>query len=371
MVKQIKMEDKNVEINLTLKQLNQSNAIAYNNDYLASSSDYEFKVLQKAYNSTAKLYSSIKMAIKNNQCQTADCYYENLKITQLEQAPQISIDFMTDVLAELSTTDTNNYDVNNDYRYYVAYCVMSGKPGFSKTDGYDIDLYLNEDATQTIVFSGPMFEEDLILNSSALNAMLEANTSLVARTPDINKEMLRLLTQVGLFAQTDVLENGELSPSARISEEFIAKNVDGSFDYMIIDIGGGKGRNTLKFDLDKIEKKVTPFINAEVAGLLSLEQEAVAAWNVYISKSTTVEEDDQMVQNANAGSDAWSYKKDLPLSQDKKILFESKYKEYFMNNYLKQFITNQLPTVEEDAGVFDLEEARAAKAQKFIDDNNL
>ena len=48
-----------------------------------------------------------------------------------------------------------------------------------------------------------------------------------------------------------------------------------------------------------------------------------------------------------------------------------KYKEYFMNNYLKQFTTNQIPTVKADAAVFDLEEAKKAKAQKFIDDNNL
>ncbi len=42
-----------------------------------------------------------------------------------------------------------------------------------------------------------------------------------------------------------------------------------------------------------------------------------------------------------------------------------------MNNYIKQFITNQLPTVEADAAVFDLAEAKRAKAQKFIDENNL
>ena len=42
-----------------------------------------------------------------------------------------------------------------------------------------------------------------------------------------------------------------------------------------------------------------------------------------------------------------------------------------MNNYLKQFTTNQIPTVKADAAVFDLEEGKNAKAQKFIDDNKL
>ena len=123
--------------------------------------------------------------------------------------------------------------------------------------------------------------------------------------------------------------------------------------------------------MDKIDKKTSPFINAEVAGLLSSEQNAVAAWNVYIAQGTSQEEDDQMVQNANAGASSWSYELDLPLQQDKKVLFETKYKEYFMNNYLNEFTKNQTPTVKEDAAVFDLAEAKKAKAQKFLDDNDL
>ena len=365
------MENKNITTNLLLKQINQSNAIAYNNDYLAESSDYNFKILEVAYANTAKMYAAIKMDIKNNNCTTGNCYYENQKLKQLEEAPQVSINFIQNILGELSVTDTPNYDVNNDYRYLVANSIFTSKPGFSKTDGYQLYLILNDDGTQTMIFNGPMFEKELVINSAALESILEADTFLVTPTPDIQSEMVQLLSKVGIFNLEDVLENGQLAPNARISEEFVMKNSDGSFDYEIIDIGGGKGRNILKFDMDKIERKVALFINAEVAGLLSSEQQAVAAWNVYIAKGSTPEEDDQMVQNANAASESWSYEKDLPLSQDKKVLFETKYKDYFMNNYLKQFITNQLPTVTQDAAVFDLAEAKKAQAQKLIADNNL
>ena len=65
--------------------------------------------------------------------------------------------------------------------------------------------------------------------------------------------------------------------------------------------------------MKKIEQKVTPFINAEVAGLMSSEQDVIAAWNVYISKDTSVEEDAQMAQNANAGASSWSYELELKL----------------------------------------------------------
>ncbi len=365
------MEDKNMLKNLVIKQFNDSNAIAYNKEFLMQNSDYEFKILDNAYQPTVKLYAQLKMLIKNNTCSEPNCLAEKEMLRNLEKAPAISVDFIQNIISELGVTEESNYDVNNDYRYAVANSIMTAKPGFSKTDGYLVELYVDEDGGQTLMFDGPMFEDPLVINNAALNSLLSSDTSLVVSTPDINKDMLDLLTKVGIFDAQDVLEDGTLSAGAMIKEEFILKNPDGSYDYEIIDIGNGKGRNILRFDLDKIERKIDPFINAEVSGLLSSEQDAVAAWNVYIAQGTSVEEDDQMVQNANAGSKSWSYEKDLPLSQDNKILFENKYKIYFMKNYLKQFITNKFPTVKEDAAVFDLEQARNDKAQKFIDDNNL
>lgn len=379
-------KNKNLQNNLFLKQFNESNAIAYNKEFVANGSDYNFQLLDNAYRNVGKIYAKLKIAVETNKCESDYCSVELAQIKQLEEAPQNSLDFLTSLMAELSVTEEPNYDPNNNYSFTVANSLMSGRPGFSKTDGYDAFLDLLPDGSQQIVFTGPAFktieqdpftfetfeiENPLIINNSSLISLLESDTSLVVSTPDINASMLKLLPEIGLFAQDQVNENGELGASARITEEYIMMNADGSFDYEIIDIGNGKGRNILKFDIEKIDKKVAPFINAEVAGLMSSEQDAVAAWNVYIAKGTSVEEDDQMVQDANSGNEYWSYESDLPLKQENKVLFEKKYKEYFMENYLKQFITNQMPTVEADAAVFDLAEAKKAKAQKFLDDNNL
>ena len=359
------MENKNTIRNLFIKQAQNSDALGYNLDYLSTPVSNEFDVLGRAYEGTGRLYASLKNKIKNNNCNSENCYVEMLQIKQLEDAPQTSLDFLSDVATELSTTEESNFDPNNNYMYAVANSVMLRKPGFSKTEGYDMVLNLLEDGSQEIMFSGPFFEKTLTINNRTLSSLLESDTSIVSTTPDINKEMLRLLIDTGLFNKEDVDDGGELLPNAKIQETFILKGPDQKPDYEIIDIGMGKGRNVLRFDLDKIEKKATPFINAEVSGLLSSEQEAVAAWNVYIAKGSSVEEDDQMVEDANAGSLAWSYEEDLPLSQDNKELFLEKYKKYFMNNYLKQFITNKFPTVEADAAVFNLEEGKKAKAEKM------
>ena len=380
------MENKNVSQNLYLKQFNQSDAIAYSKQFVANANDYNFQLLDNAYRNAGKAYAQLKIAIETNKCESEHCAVELAQIKQLEEAPQASLDFLSSLVAELSVTEESSFDPNNNYKYTVANSLMNGRPGFSKTDGYNAYLDLLPDGSQQIVFMGPAFKttiEDpftfeilevdnpLIINSSALKALIDSETSLVVSTPDISADMIRLLTEIGTFSSDMIGEDGNLKPNATISEEFMLKNLDGSFDYEIVDLGNGKGKNVLQFDMNKIEKKVTPFISAEVAGLMSSEQDAVAAWNVYISKHTSENEDEQMLQFASGENFSWIYETDLPLSQDKKVLFESKYKQYFMDNYLKQFITNQMPTVKEDAAVFDLEEAQKAKAQKFLDDNDL
>ena len=365
------MENKNLFQNLYLKQFNQSDAIAYSEGFVSNASDYNFQLLDNAYRNAGKTYAKLKIAVESNKCVSENCSLELAGIKMLEESPQASLDFLSSLISELSVTEESNLILTIITDIQRANSLMSGKPGFSKTDGYNAYLDLLPDGSQQISFVGPAFKIPLVINSASLKALLDSDTSLIASTPNIDKDMLRLLTEVNLFNPDMIGENSQLKPNAKISEEFILKNPDGSYDYEILDLGNNKGQNVLKFDMNKIEKKVTPFINAEVAGLMSSEQDAVAAWNVYISKGTSANEDAQMAQNANAGKSSWSYELDLPLQQDKKVLFENKYKEYFMNNYLNEFTKNQLPVVKEDAAVFDLSEAKKAKAQKFLDDNNL
>lgn len=357
------MEDKNIKINLFIKQLNQSNALGYNPAYIASTADYNFAILDRAYENTGKVYAELKTALNNNQCVEPGCKYETDRLKFLMEAPNKSLEFLTNIGSQLIVTNDMYYDVNQNYAYAVANAILTGKPTFAKSDGYNVSLQLVENGSQRMIFEGPMLDKPFVINSDALDALMESGTDIVATTPDINKDMLRLLGEVGVMAGgSSNPETGELMPGAKIADEFVLKNPQGEYIYEVVEIGNGMARNILKYDLDKIERKVTPFINAEVAGMLSSEQSVVAAWNVFIGAGTSVSEDDQMAQNANAGFVAWSYEKDLPLMQDKKELFMVKYKEYFMNNYLKQFITNQIPSVSADAVPFELETKEVKEA---------
>jgi len=348
------MDNKNVITNLTIKQMVESSAMGFNKEYIARSSDVNFDILGKAFRDTGKTYAKLKIAIETNNCVSDYCEYEMNKVKQLEQAPQVALDFLAMLISNVEITEEPNFDPNNNFEYTVINCIFKERPGFSRTDGYDIGLYLLEDGSQQMVFTGPAFEAPLVINSSALYSLNEAGTTLVASTPDINKAMEILLTEVNIFSMEDIGENGKLKAGAKIKEEFVMKNPDGSFDYEIVELDNGMGRNILKYDIDRIKRVSNPFIEAEIAATMSSEEETIAAWNVYLSEGKY-----------------WSYTEDLPLMQNKKDKFAKKYKEYFIDTYLLQFTKNQLPTIPEDAQIFNLEEAKMAKAQAFIEANNL
>ena len=361
----------NIKDNLVIKQLIESDFLAYNKEYLAKPIDDNFNII-KAFEGTEKEYARLTLAIKNNNCMDETCQQESAQLLKMQQAPQVFLEFIQNLTDELATTEDDNFDPNNDVAYTIANCILSSKPGFSRNQGYNIVLNILEDGTQEMVFWGGQLPRALIINSSTLNTLLQNETYLITPTPDIPTRMKILLTEIGLFdkkmidAKTKFLMN-----NAKILEEFVLKNPDGSAMYEVVEIGNGMARNIVKYDLDKIQRKTNAFLDADVAGLMSSEQGVIAAWNVYIAKGTSAEEDAEMVQDANAWAQSWTYEDNLPLTQGHKEVFMQKYKEYFSKNYLYDFTENQLPYVEADSVVFDMAQVNKEKAQKFLDDNDL
>ena len=241
------MENKNIVNNTIIKQINESNALAFNKDFVSKGHDVNFDVLGKAFKNTGKIYAKLKIAIENNTCVSENCQYEHEQLKRLSEAPREALDFLELLISQTETTEDSNFDPNNNYEYNVVNCIFKERPGFSKSDGYEMVMNLLEDGSQELIFTGPMFEKPLVINSVALALLNESGSTLVSETPKITDEMMVLLTKVGLFDPSDLLEDGTLSPTAVIADEFILKNPDGSYDYEIIDIGNGKGRNCLLY----------------------------------------------------------------------------------------------------------------------------
>ena len=58
------MEDNNTLINLSIKQMLQSDAMAYNKEYMAKPIDVNFGLFDKAYQDTGRTYAKLKLAIQ-------------------------------------------------------------------------------------------------------------------------------------------------------------------------------------------------------------------------------------------------------------------------------------------------------------------
>ena len=144
--------ENNLNKNLFLQQFNESDAIAYSQGFTSSTSDYNFQLLDNAYRNTGRIYAKLKLAIDSNRCQDETCALELAEIKHLQEAPQVSLDFLSSLLAELSVTDDPNFDPNNNFKYTAANSIMTAKPGFSKSDGYNAYLDLLPNGAQQDCF---------------------------------------------------------------------------------------------------------------------------------------------------------------------------------------------------------------------------
>ena len=125
-------------------------------------------------------------------------------------------------------------------------------------------------------------------------------------------------------------------------QKYALRTPSGEFDLEEVQINEKQKRKFHKFDKDKILQKVDPFLRAEIAGIMENESSAVAAWNMFIGSKITGEEDAQREIDKTAGDNSWSYDI-LPLDAKHKRDFYEGYKEYFFDNYLKDFTRNVVP----------------------------
>jgi len=352
------MENNSAEINRTrnkiIKEVQQSNALAFQPEILGSSISESFDVLGRAFEGTAQKFAEVQLALNNGS--SKDPKADSKIVSQLQNAPKKAISFMENLVGELSTVEDRNFDINNNAEYSILNAMITKKPGFSPKQGFALDMNLNEDGTQELIANGPGLREGgLKINSGTLESLTEAGQSIVAQTPEIEKDMESLLAESQLFDVSMVGKDGKLTGDASINEEFILKGPEGKPVYEEIELGEGKARNVLQYDEEKLAAKLKPFIDAEIAGIIEMGEEGViAAWNTVILPNATQSDEMETSKTISAGDDSWLYERDLPLSPDKKELFAEKYKQHFLRDYLYKFTKNQLPTIEEDREIFNI-----------------
>jgi len=343
----ISPEENRIKSQELIKQ-DSNDGIAYNKQILEHNTGVNFNILGNAFKGKAAIYAANTLKINNNDCPGGNCDQLADENKHLKNAPQNAMKFITQFKTELSATEQPNYDINNPYPYMIINNILNGKIGFGMKDGYNVNMGLLKDGSFDFNASGPGFDEPFKINSSILDKLVMDNKSLISQTPNINKGAGDVLIESGLFNQAHLnKKDNTLTDDAKISiADFGVLNAEGNpiYDQVEIEIEGEKYmRNVYKYNEAKIIKKLKPFLDAEVAGYLSDEQSAVAAWNMYLANDTSMVEDDERVKDKNAGDKSWAYQK-LPLSNRQKQEFSLKYQSYFVKNQLLPFIQNQVPS---------------------------
>lgn len=332
-----------------LQNEDSNDGIAYNIGLLKSNPGAAFDVLGKAFANTASEYAENARKINNNDCDNCDELAHKNQI--FEKAPNTAIEFITSITTELEALKQPNYDINNPSTYMVLNNIINSRVGYGESDGYDVALNLLEDGSFELSANGPKFDEEFKINSSRLKQLVDNDKSLISFTPNINEGAEEILTGATLINPAFVnSETGKLNPDAKISiADFGILDAEGNpiYDQVEIEIDGKKYmRNIYQYDETKIVKKITPLLQAEVAGYLVDEQSATALWNMYLANDTSMVQDDERVEDKNAGDKSWTYQ-DLPLNDKQKKEFSKKYHAYFIKNMLLPFIQNQVPQGED------------------------
>ena len=92
------------------------------------------------------------------------------------------------------------------------------------------------------------------------------------------------------------------------------------------------------FDIESeglIDKRISPYIDAYVAGLGSQESSLKAGWNVFVGAPVTTTQDEMLGENLNAEDYSLSYQTALTPEEYDKV--RQGYKQYFIDNYLSDF----------------------------------
>ena len=345
------MSYKNRTINQALRRYMQSDIAGFRNNVISKNINKtdmtQMPALDELYKGSGKEYAQLAFDIKNGKCK--DCEKDKLKLTILEQAPLETSNFLANISDVLEAVDTEYYDPNNDFRFTLLKDKWSNAPYIG--EDFVQEFTRNEDGSQDFILYGKKgtdaekllgpkgSEENLKLNSFTLKYLLDNDMELVSETPDINKDMKNMYGEINLFEPQFLNDDGSLKPDAKLDIKSYGKRNDkGGLVIETKEVSPGMVQDYFVFDTSVegiIDKRISPYIDAYVAGLGSQESSLKAGWNVFVGAHVTKTQDEMLGENLNAEDYSLSYQTALTPEEYDKV--RQGYKQYFIDNYLSDF----------------------------------
>ena len=172
-------------------------------------------ILDLTYKGSNKEYAALKRIMDDGKCVSENCEVEQQQLEYLEDGPKASLDFLSDIQANIDTALGGNVDKTHPlFAKLEAAGRVIGKQNLYGTDqGYGIKVNRIKDdkgnytGQQEIIFTGEEFGED---GWKINNAVLKADPTLISETPDFNKQSANTTKASGILEGAQNPQNAKV-----------------------------------------------------------------------------------------------------------------------------------------------------------------
>lgn len=202
------------------KKTDRLNTVAWNDKLLSSNpdgGDYAKGILDKTYEGSGKRYAELKRMISEGiGCADDNCTAEAAELATLEKSPEATMKFLGNFSADLDYLNNKNVDTGQPLyaRMEAAQNVINGAMGYGSGNDYGVEVVLNDDGTQNMIFTGEDFgPEGWSINSKKLDQIVNADPpgSLLAPITDFDQDRADISEMSGVFDQDTVDANGDFT----------------------------------------------------------------------------------------------------------------------------------------------------------------
>jgi len=207
------------------KSSDRMNRVAWDDKLLAANQnggDFHKGILDKTYEGSGKRYAELQRMMKTGEgCESDDCLEEEKELSRLKQAPGNTIKMLGNLTANLDVLKDGNVDKSQPLyaRLETAQKIIDGEMGYGENDDYSMEVILDENGDQQIVFHGPGFGEDGGSGAWNINSANLEQVSLLTGPVNVNEEFTEISETSPLFDKDTIDGEGNFT---NISPDFLA-----------------------------------------------------------------------------------------------------------------------------------------------------
>ena len=215
------------------KSSDRMNRVAWDDKLLSANQnggEFNKGVLDKTYEGSGKRYAELQRMMKTGEgCESEDCIDEEKELSRLKAAPGQTIKMLGNLTSNLDVLKEGNIDKNQPLyaRLETAQKIIDGELGYGEKQGYSMEVILDDNGDQQIVFNGPGMGEDGESGAWNINSANLEQVSLLQGPVNIGEEFTEISQTSPLFDKDTIDPNGNFT---NISPKYLANRTALNFN---------------------------------------------------------------------------------------------------------------------------------------------